>query len=432
MTPRLLCGTLPALGGLLLAATVAASPVGFDNTYGSNGKVYANLSFGTSDDIGQAVAIQPDGRVVVAGTCQTGSTRDFCLARFLANGDLDPSFGSGGKVATPIGVGDDVARAITLDGTRIVVAGSCTQGGETDFCVARYLANGTLDTSFNGTGTAITPVGLLADQAYAVAMDGTSILVAGECEVAGSIDACLLRYLANGVPDISYGSSGRVIIPMVAFSNGIRGLAVTGGKAVVAAYCFEGDGKFCVARLNANGSLDSAFGTGGMVVTRLTAFNGFQRVDVPNALALMTDGRIVAAGKCRDGLSIDRMCALVLNPNGTPSTAINGDGIVLVTVPATSTSSASGVATISNNTIYLSGPCTASGVERFCVAAINGLGRLDSTFNGGQPLVDTVNVSVDAVPNAVAAVFDTGTLNTDIVVAGACAGPRGRSSLRGS
>src|SRR5687767_724828 len=163
-----------SMSAALGAATVAASPVGFDASFGANGKVFANLAFGASDDVAHAVAIQPDGALVVAGPCHTGSSLDFCVARFLPSGALDPSFGSGGRVATAVGVGDDVPRAVVLDGARIVVAGSCTQGGETDFCVARYLANGTLDTSFNGSGTVTTPVGLLADQAYAVAMDGAN------------------------------------------------------------------------------------------------------------------------------------------------------------------------------------------------------------------------------------------------------------------
>jgi len=423
MTPHALFRTLAASAALLFEVAAWASPVGFDYTFGTGGKVFANLSFGASDDIAQAVAIQPDGAMVVAGTCQTGSTQDFCIARFLANGDLDPSFGSGGKVVTAVGVGNDVARAITLDGSKIVVAGSCTQGGETDFCVARYLANGALDPDFKGGGIVMVAVGALADQAYAVAMDGTGILIGGECEVAGVTDSCLLRLLGDGSIDSSYGASGRVIVPMTTFNDGIRGVAVSGGKAIVAARCIDlGTGQFCVARLNANGTLDSAFGAGGVVVTSLTAFAGFQRFDDPNALSLMTDGRIVVAGQCRDGAFNYHMCALVLNGDGTPSAAVNGNGQVILTVATTSTAAATGVATVASNAMYLSGPCTVSGVQRFCLAALNGLGGLSSSFNGGQPVVDTLNLSVDAVPNAVAAVFDAGTLNTDISVVGACGG----------
>ena len=124
--------------------------------------------------------------------------------------------------------------------------------GETDFCVARYLANGTLDATFNG-GTVMVPVGLLADQAYAVAMDGTSILVGGECEVAGITRACLIRLASDGTLDATYGSGGKVILPL-ADRDGIRGLAVTGGNAILAAHCADvSTTKFCVARLTATG-----------------------------------------------------------------------------------------------------------------------------------------------------------------------------------
>jgi uncharacterized delta-60 repeat protein len=115
------------------------------------------------------------------------------------------------------------------------------------------------------------------------------------------------------------------------------------------------------------------------------------------------------------------MCVQVLNTDGSPSTWFGGSGQLILSIPATSASSATALATIGTSALYVSGPCTESGVQRFCVAALNVLG-LSATFNGGQPVVDTLNIAGDAIPMAMAAVFNGITLDTDIAVAGACGG----------
>lgn len=158
------------------------------------------------DDFVPTMAVQPDGRVLVAllpdgkfllaGTCLDLGNNDFCLLRFNANGAIDSSFGSNGAIITPIGTGDDRAGALQLqpDG-KIVIAGTCNDSANDDFCAARYLPSGTLDASFGNGGKVITAFSTRDDVMNAIALqpDG-KLLLAGYCR-SGSFDKfCVVRY----------------------------------------------------------------------------------------------------------------------------------------------------------------------------------------------------------------------------------------------
>src|SRR6266540_534170 len=135
-------------------ASAQAAPGDLDTSFGTGGKV--TTSFGSFYDEIDGLALQPDGKIVAGGYVETSSTdSDFGLARYNPNGSLDTSFGTGGKVTTPIGP-YALARSLVLqpDG-KIVVAGYEYDGSTELFAVARYNAGGSLDTSF-GTGGKVT------------------------------------------------------------------------------------------------------------------------------------------------------------------------------------------------------------------------------------------------------------------------------------
>ena len=108
-----------------------------DATFGASGSTIT--STGSADDRPRAMLVQPDGKIVVAGTCNTGLDSDFCAARYLPNGGLGASFGSGGKVVTAFSIRDDGVNAAMLqpDG-KLLLAGFCRSGSFDKFCVARY------------------------------------------------------------------------------------------------------------------------------------------------------------------------------------------------------------------------------------------------------------------------------------------------------
>jgi len=268
--------------------------------------------------------------VVLAGACQNRAQNDFCALRYLANGALDTTFGSGGKLTTAVGTGYDayaIALALQPDG-KLVLAGYCINGATAYFCALRYLVNGALDASFGSSGTVITPVGTSIDQANALTLqpDGKLVL-AGYC-VNGVYPAfCALRYRANGTLDTSFGTAGKVVTPFSMISNAGAIALQPDGKLVLAGTCTTVIDAFCALRYHANGTLDASFGSGGTVITPVGTVN-----DVATALALQPDGKLVLAGHCSNGTD-DDFCAIRYDggPFGYQNCKLDldGDGSVL-------------------------------------------------------------------------------------------------------
>ena len=150
-----------ALAALLLAHGSARAQSGvLDPTFGNAGVTVTPV--GNADDFGRAIAVQDDDRIVVAGTCNTGND-DFCVVRYLLDGTLDPDFGGGtGKATAAIRTGADEASAVALDGDgNIVVAGFSQGGSKDEIAVARFLPGGSLDPAVDGDGKLTTAVGTL-------------------------------------------------------------------------------------------------------------------------------------------------------------------------------------------------------------------------------------------------------------------------------
>ncbi len=281
-----------------------------DTSFGGTGKVTTPI--GTGDDYGTAIGIQSDGKIVVAGSAYMGTTNnnDFAVVRYNTDGSLDTSFGSGGKVTTPIGTSSDSGNAVAIqaDG-KIVVAGSVYMGTSTrnDFAVVRYDTDGSLDTSFGSGGKMITQAGSRDDWGYAVAIQSDSkIVVAGCARTLGSFnqDFTLVRYDTDGSLDSSFGSGGIVRTPIGTGDDYGYALAIQpSGKLVVAGYAYNfttSVNNFAVARYNTDGSFDTSFGSGGKVTTPVGTGTAVAR-----ALAIQADGKIVAAGSARPGTTID-------------------------------------------------------------------------------------------------------------------------------
>ena len=125
-----------------------------DTAFNGTGKVTTDFSL--SEDVGRSVAVQGDGKIVVAGYFNNGNDRDFALVRYNANGSLDAGFGAGGKVGTPIGSFDEAFGVAVQSDGRVVAAGFSQSGNDSDFAVVRYRADGNLDTRFGGTGIVTT------------------------------------------------------------------------------------------------------------------------------------------------------------------------------------------------------------------------------------------------------------------------------------
>ena len=223
-------------------------------------------AIGTSDGAG-ALALQPDGKIVAAGGSVVGGREVFALARYNREGSLDTSFGSGGTVATAIhgsyAAGVD-AIGVQPDG-KVVVAGYGYTDSTEEFVLARYNANGSLDTSFGSGGQVRTAIGPeVVANALVLQPDG-KIVAAGGSIYGGGGGFALARYNANGSLDTSFGSGGTETTAIGPVEDNVRALALQpDGRIVAAGYSSTSDSGllFAVARFDANGSLDTSFGSG--------------------------------------------------------------------------------------------------------------------------------------------------------------------------
>jgi uncharacterized delta-60 repeat protein len=300
-----------------------------DTTFDADGKVTTDMVAGEQEEA-LAVAVQADGKIIVAGytgTAGPGGPANFALARYNADGSLDATFGSAGKVVSGVqGLG--YAVAIQSDG-KIVIAGEIplSSGADfSDFAVARYNANGTLDSTFSADGKLTTNIGGGTNTARSIALqpDG-AILVSGEPVgvFTGSDHTDVVKYDGSGVPDSGFGTGGMLTL------GGARvgeGLAVQGdGKLVMVGSVDVGvapavRSQFAVRRLNANGTPDTAFGTAGAVSTPFT-----DRGDSAFAVTLQVDGRIIVAGRSSSQSNPDFAVARY-NRDGTLDTTFANAG----------------------------------------------------------------------------------------------------------
>jgi uncharacterized delta-60 repeat protein len=269
-----------------------------DRSFGIAGKVITNFDAFAACD-GLAIVLQPDGKIILGGY----SSNDIALARYNSNGLLDTTFDTDGKVTTDFGGLGDVAYAVALqpDG-KIVVAGTSSNDSNNDFALARFNSNGSLDTTFDTDGKVTTEIGGPDDRGkdMTLQLDG-KILVAGHAFNGISWDFALLRYNNDGSLDTTFDSDGKVTTD---FGNSYDlGDAIAlqpDGKIVMAGFSEIGDGDFALARYNSDGSLDTTFDTDGKVTTDFGS-----QYDVGNAVTLQPDGKIVVVGRSFNGSDND-------------------------------------------------------------------------------------------------------------------------------
>src|SRR5947209_18146229 len=191
---------LALLSALLLvlsfAHSVDAGPGDLDATFGTGGRVLTDFGGGAG---ARALALQADGRIVVAGRSRVAVGDDFALARYNPNGSLDPSFGSGGRVLTDFGVDDEAsALALQSDG-KIVVAGFSDVVGF-GFALARYNPDGSLDPSFGSGGRVLTG-GVALARGLVLQADGRIVVAGVSAGFAGDSDFALARFNPDGSLD---------------------------------------------------------------------------------------------------------------------------------------------------------------------------------------------------------------------------------------
>ena len=395
-------GTDPAVGDVMEAARFNSDGT-VDSGFGANGAVVVEADL---DSHAQAVAMQPDGKVVVAGMADNGQQDVFALVRYNADGVPDDTFGIGGRVAAAPG-SDDGANAIAIQPNgAILAAGYSSNGHDDDFAVLRYTANGTPDTSFNGTGQVRIAVGASNDLARAVALqpDG-KIVLAGESFNGAESDFALVRCNTNGTLDTSFGGTGKVTTAFGSSNDVAEAVLVQpDGKLVAAGYTEVGlTADFALARYDPDGALDQTFGSAGKLSTDF----GSGRPAYAYALALQPDGRLLAAGTT--WISGNYYLALArYQTNGALDTSFGSGGKVIVQVGH----QARALAVQSDGKILIAGVSLGGANNDYAVLRFEANGALDSSYGiGGESVVsfsdggsDTgYGVALDQVGRAVVA-----------------------------
>lgn len=281
-----------------------------DTTYGAAlSGIYIFDTGAGLGDVATDLAIQSDGKAIISGYRLVGGfTGDYVVARLTTAGVLDATFGTGGITVTSFGGGTaDESYAMTLQGDgKIILAGMSNSTGTVNFALIRYNTDGSLDVTFNATGKVVTKLEGGAGPAsgdYAhnvlVQADGKIVLV-GETDAGGQGDFGLTRYTSAGALDATFDTDGIVFFDIGSKSsdNGIGMILQDDGKVVVAGQTNSGtEFDFAIIRYNADGSLDSTFGTGGKVVTDV----GTNSFDHPAKLLQQADGKFIVAGTIYQG-----------------------------------------------------------------------------------------------------------------------------------
>jgi uncharacterized delta-60 repeat protein len=266
-----------------------------DPSFGTSGKVIT--TFGGREARAFDAALQPDGKIIAAGIAEAGARgADLALARYHPDGSLDSSFGASGRVLTDFNSTHETALGLVLqpDG-KIVVAGYTRPFGPiasnpSDFAIARYNPDGTLDGSFDGDGKVTTDFASSSEDratAIATAPDGKLVAVGYRLRRADfTSEIELARYNSDGSLDASFDGDGKVLATP-SNATGASDVVVEGDAKIVVAGEFGGLG---VARYASDGRLDASYGSGGVSKA------SFPRSAWAEALARQPDGATVVAG----------------------------------------------------------------------------------------------------------------------------------------
>jgi uncharacterized delta-60 repeat protein len=425
-------GLLTKYNVALLALTLLLTPKfssaqtsgTLDASFGTSGK--ATADFG-GPSAARTLAVQADGKILAAGVAVLNGGTDFALARYNSNGTLDTSFGTSGKVTTAFDFPGNFDRVFTIvpqpDG-KFVAVGS-TVNLFANFALARFNANGMLDTSFGAGGIVTTGFGVSAEATSAVVQADGKIVAAGYANLDGGESFALARYNSNGTLDTTFGTGGKVGTAFdsghgfsyaQAFSVAVQpdGRIVAAGNKEIGACLFNGLEQpcfdFALARYNSDGTLDASFGTGGRVTTDFAGPN-----DQAESVVVQPDGRIVVAGAA--GPFINRGFDFALaryNSNGTLDTSFGTSGKVTTDFAGANDVPFS-VAVQPDGNIVLAGGATINGRAAFALARYVGRAVLST------PDIDTApaslafgNVTQGSFKDLAVTVRNTGTATLNV------------------
>ena len=396
---------------LLAPHRVEAAAGDLDSRFGNGGAVFTD--FAQTDDYAYSLAVQADGKIVLCGQSGIYPHLHSALVRYSRNGRLDSTFGTGGKVTVTFNSNSDYLFKVVLQSDGKIVAVGSTN--TTAFLLARFNADGSLDQAFGTSGSVETTFGDQTAEARAVALQPDGKIIVAGVSGAGSYselnDFVLARYNSDGSLDHTFGTGGKVKTHFPGVDN--TGSSATSvvlqpdGKLVVGGYYKQSDRtphQFALARYNSNGTLDSAFGQAGKVMTRMGLGDAFSF-----GIALQTNGRIVLAGYSDTALDHD-FSLVGYTANGTLDSTFGNGGFVTTDFSGASDDIAYAMTRQADGKLVVAGRTGDYPQNDFALARYSSDGQLDQTFGVGGKVASDFSSSDQA--------YGVALQNGNIVLAG--------------
>ena len=412
-------------GLLSLPSVLRAQTNLLDNSFGTKGTVMTAISGGNgSDDEANAIAIQPDGKIVLVGKSEDASNHyAFALARYNTDGSFDNTFGTNGTVRTPFlegGIDDEAICVVLQSDGKIVVAGFSEDGSSNyAFAIARYDTDGTLDNSFGSGGEVRTQIvggNGKHDLSFDVVIQPNGkIIVAGLSTATTGVAIALVRYNSDGTLDANFGSDGTVRTPVRYFDHASyvriepNSEITVGGIGVdyqfsESSYTWSwpnyGD-VFEVIKYNSDGTIDNSFGTNGIVrdTVESIADSPYWNPSLWSVVA-QPDGKFMGIGYSNGGSqyiatnpSTHQFLISRFDTAGIPDLTFGLNGVSVAAVKGGTGNDYGHAAVVqSDGKIVVVGPSDySSSLSKFALARFNSDGSVDSTFGIKGSYTNSVN-----------------------------------------
>ena len=364
-----------------------------DTTFGTGGIATSSLD---NVGAGDAIAIVPSGLSNSGDILVTGITSGdhIYVAEYNTDGTLNTSFGTAGIVVVSSGSSEEAYAISALSDGTILVSGHVTISREgVQIELIKLNADGSLDTAFGTGGIVNTQIGAYAEARSMAVLSTGKILVGGQgTDTGGHEDVCLVEYNGDGSLDTAFGSGGIVLKQIGAYSEAYSMAVTTGGTILVGGWGTDTGGhqEMVLAEFNGDGSMDTSFGSGGIVVHEIGAYTGIDAIHVDS------DGTILAAGYGTNGSGDLEMALVKVSSTGSLETAFGLSGVDALALG--DYSAANALVVDSDGTILVGGLETdTSGDKEIAIIAYNGDGSLDTTFGNGAI---TTEIGSSATANA--------------------------------
>jgi uncharacterized delta-60 repeat protein len=388
--------------GLTVTTSTAYATDGIvDTAFGTNGQSTQNFATTANGyDSVYNIAVNSDGTFLAVG--YVAGSANFVLVKYLRTGELDTSFGTAGIVSTDFAAGNDDAKSVkVLSNGSILVAGTAqNSNGDSDFAIAKFTANGVLDTSFGSGGKMLTDLrgtGRPDDlSAMSVSPTGAITLVGYSRGI--TIDWGIARVTAEGVLDTTFSTDGIVTLDFSSAQSDAKAVeSLSSGSVIVAGYtenAVSGATESVIVKIDSTGNLDSAFGVGGKVISDFHSYS-----EEIKSLSISASGSIFAA---IDGVDFHVVKYL---PNGVVDTTFGTAGLVRTDF-LNGTDPASSVQVLFDGSVLLAGGASMNTGYDFAITKYTTLGILDTTFGTAGKVTVSFTSSNDVVNSM--AILDSG------------------------